>query len=400
MTATDTAHRTEAAVGVPWRSPALVAILAATLVTPMDVPLVSPLLPEIQAVFGVSESRAGLLITLYAVPGILLAPVIGALADRVGRRYVLSGCLVVFGLAGTAIAFTTEFRVALGLRLLQGFAAGSILSALTMTLVGDRYHGRQHDSIMGLTTAMLSLGTAVYPLVGGYLASYSWNTPFLMYAFALPVAGLVFLGVDETDPGRRSHSGGYLREALRLIPTRRAGALYGIMFVSFALLFGGFYTALPFYLAGTFGFSPTVVGLITSVVLLASAIVATQNGLAAAYASRRTLLGVGFVLYASGFLGAALAETEPLLVAALLVFGVGSGLVTPTLFAALSTLAPDQVRAGVMSLQTTTIGVSQVVGPAVFTLVGGTVGYQTTLLGASAGAVLFTAVLAVVPLES
>jgi hypothetical protein len=121
MTATDTAHRTEAAVGIPWRSPALVAILAATLVTPMDVPLVSPLLPEIQAVFGVSESHAGLLITLYAVPGIVLAPVIGALADRIGRRYVLSGCLVVFGLAGTAIAFTTEFRVALGLRLLQGF---------------------------------------------------------------------------------------------------------------------------------------------------------------------------------------------------------------------------------------------------------------------------------------
>ena len=146
MTTTDTANRTETAVGIPWRSPALVAILAATLVTPMDVPLVSPLLPEIQAVSGVSESHAGLLITLYAVPGIVLAPVIGALADRIGRRYVLSGCLVVFGLAGTAIAFTTEFRVALGLRLLQGFAAGSILSALTMTLVGDRYHGRQHGS--------------------------------------------------------------------------------------------------------------------------------------------------------------------------------------------------------------------------------------------------------------
>ena len=215
MTTTDTAHRTEAAVGIPWRSPALVAILAATLVTPMDVPLVSPLLPEIQAVFGVSESHAGLLITLYAVPGIVLAPVIGALADRIGRRYVLSGCLVVFGLAGTAIAFTTEFRVALGLRLLQGFAAGSILSALTMTLVGDRYHGRQHDTVMGLTTAMLSLGTAVYPLIGGYLTSYSWNAPFLMYAFALPVAGLVFLGVDETETGRNSHSGGYLHEALR-----------------------------------------------------------------------------------------------------------------------------------------------------------------------------------------
>lgn len=138
MTATDTSGKQETTIGVPWRSPALIAILAATLMTPMDVPLISPALPEVQAMFGVTESRAGLLITLYALPGILLGPVIGILADRIGRRYVLSSCLALFGLAGTAIAFTNDFSIALGLRVLQGIAAGSILSALAMSVVGDR----------------------------------------------------------------------------------------------------------------------------------------------------------------------------------------------------------------------------------------------------------------------
>lgn len=245
MAATDTAAKTEAgaesAVGIPWRSPALIAILAATLMTPMDVPLISPALPETRAVFGISESRAGLLVTLYALPGILLAPVVGALADRIGLRYVLSGCLGLFGLAGTAVAFTTEFGVALGLPVLQVVAAGSLLSALAMTAVGDRYDGRRHDAVMGITAAVLSLGTAAYPLLGGYLAEHAWNAPFLLYALALPVAGLVLFGLD--DRGARLDSGGrgYLREALRTVPTRRALALYGIMFVSFALLFGGFY---------------------------------------------------------------------------------------------------------------------------------------------------------------
>ena len=86
MTATETATYADQTAGIPWRSPALIAILAATLMTPMDVPLISPVLPEIQAAFGISESRAGLLITVYALPGIVLAPVIGALADRIGRR--------------------------------------------------------------------------------------------------------------------------------------------------------------------------------------------------------------------------------------------------------------------------------------------------------------------------
>lgn len=394
-TPTNAAH----SVGVPWGSPVLVAILAATLVTPMDVPLISSALPEIRSVFGVSESQAGLFITLYALPGILLAPVIGVLADRVGRRRVLAGTLVVFGLAGSAIAFTSDFAVALGLRVVQGFAAGSVLAALAMTVVGDRYTGRQHDAVMGVTSAALSLGTAAYPVVGGYLAARAWNAPFLLYALALPVAGVVLVVLDGPEPTPGAGDRGGLRETFQLVPTRRALGLYGVMFGSFTLLFGGLYTALPFYLTDAFGFTATTVGVVTSVVLLVTAGVSTQNGALASMASTSTLLATGFALYAVGFLGVALAGTVPVLVCALLVFGVGSGLVTPTLFAGISALAPDRVRGGVMSLQTTTIGVSQAVGPALFTVLGGAVGYQATLLTGSVGAAVGTAVLGVVTLE-
>lgn len=399
MGITETSASTEADVGVPWRSPVLIAIFAATMMTPMDVPLISPVLPEIGSVFGVSASRAGLFITLYAFPGILLAPGIGALADRIGRRYVLSGCLVVFGLAGTSIALTNDFTIALGLRVLQGFAAGSILSALAMTVVGDRYNGSQHDSVMGVTSAILSLGTAIYPVIGGYLAARAWNTPFLMYALTLPVAGLVFFTFDDPDSVSNGSERGYLREALRTVPTGRAVTLYGVMFVSFTFLFGGLYTILPFYLAERFGFTATTIGIVTSTVLVVTGIVSTQNGKLAVRVSTTTLLVSGFSFYALGFLGVALTNALPLLVGALLVFGVGSGLITPTLFAGVSTLAPDHVRAGVMSLQTTTIGISQVVGPALFTLAAGLVGYRGTLLWSSGGAVVVTAVLGAVALD-
>jgi MFS family permease len=366
----------------------------------MDVPLLSPVLPEIQSIFGVSASRAGLFITLYALPGILLAPFIGALADRVGRRYVLSGCLTIFGLAGTAIAFTNDFMIALGLRIVQGFAAGSILSALAMTVVGDRYDGSRHDSVMCVTSALLSLGTAVYPFVGGYLAARAWNAPFLMYAFALPVAGVVFLSLDDAEVSPTSNGRGYVREALQTVPTGKAVGLYGVMFLSFTLVFGGLYTVLPFYLATEFGVGSTTVGLITSSVLVVTGLISTQNGRLALRASPTTLLVTGFACYAVSLLGVALAGDLPLLAGSLLVFGVGIGLITPTLFAGLSALAPDHVRAGVMSLQTTTIGLSQVVGPALFTLAVGAIGYQGVLLGASGGAVIGTALIGVVPVDT
>ena len=397
---TDTATRTAEpeGLGIPWRSPVLVAVLAASLLTPMDVPLISPVLPEIAGVFGVSEATAGLFVTLYALPGILLAPAIGALADHVGRRTVLAGCLTVFGVAGTAIAFTSEWRVALGLRLIQGLAAGSMLSALAMTVVGDRYSGRQHDSVMGVASATLSFGTAAYPLLGGYLAARAWNTPFLMYALALPVAGVVLFALDD-DPAAETSERGYLREALHAVPTRRALGLYGVMFVSFGLVFGGLYTALPFYLSAAFDMTPGTVGLLTSVVLLVTAVVATQNGRFTGAVSTRALLSCGFALYAVGFVAVGLAESRWLLVGGLLLFGVGSGFITPTLFTRISALAPDHLRGGVMSLQTTTIGISQAVGPLVFTLVAGSVGYQNVFLGASGVAACGTALLAGVGID-
>lgn len=391
-----TAPGAEGTIGVPWRSPALIAILAATLVTPMDVPLISPALAEVQAVFGVSESRASLLITLYALPGILLGPFIGALADRVGRRFVLAGCLATFGIAGTGVAFTDSFSVALGLRLLQGFAAGTILSALAMTIVGDRYEGRQHDAVMGVATAMLSLGAAAYPAIGGLLAANAWNAPFLLYALALPIAGVVLVTLDDNEPSRDSDGRGYVREALRTIPLRRALTLYGVMFFAFLLLFGGMYTALPFYLADAFGYTPATVGFVTSAMLLMTGVVSTLNGRFTARASTAAILVAGFALYSIGLLGVAIASRLPLLVGGVLVFGAGSGLVTPTLFAGISALSPDHLRGGVMSFQTTIIGAGQAVGPALFAILGGAFGYQATIIGASGGAFLCTVLLPLV----
>ena len=382
-------------LGIPWRSPMLIVILAVTLMTPLDVPLISPVLPAIAAKFGVTESTAGLFVTLYALPGILLAPVIGSLADRFGRRYVLAGCLTVFGVTGTAIAFTSDFTIALGLRLAQGFAAGSLLSALAMTMVGDRYTGRQHDGVMGITSAMLSLGTAVYPIIGGYLAGRAWNAPFLMYAIPIPVAVMVLFGLDDRETTTATSGRAYIREAIRVIPTGRAVALYGVMFASFGLMFGGLYTALPFHLSRTFGLSSTTVGAITSGVLVVTALVSTQNGRIAADISIRSTLSIGFGLYASGFVIVALADGLWLLASGLLLIGVGSGLVTPTLFTGLSTLAPDHLRGGVMSLQTTTIGLSQAAGPVAFTLMAASLGYQQTFLAASGVATIGIAVIAV-----
>ena len=67
--------------------------------------LINAPLPDIISAFGRGDGAAGLLVAAATLPGIVVAPAIGLLADRFGRRTVLLPCLVVFGLAGLASAF-------------------------------------------------------------------------------------------------------------------------------------------------------------------------------------------------------------------------------------------------------------------------------------------------------
>jgi ACDE family multidrug resistance protein len=82
--------------GIPWRSRRLYLLLATAVVAPLDVTIVGPALPAIADAFGVSSARSGLVITAFAAPGAILAPVVGMYADRLGRRRVIVPCLLVY----------------------------------------------------------------------------------------------------------------------------------------------------------------------------------------------------------------------------------------------------------------------------------------------------------------
>ncbi|MGH2684483.1 MAG: MFS transporter, partial [Actinomycetota bacterium] len=68
-------------------------------------PLIAPAIPDILADLDAPRGQAGFLIAAGTLPGIVVAPVIGVLADRYGRRAVLLPCLVLFGLFGVGASF-------------------------------------------------------------------------------------------------------------------------------------------------------------------------------------------------------------------------------------------------------------------------------------------------------
>lgn len=379
-----------AAGTVPWRDAAVYLVFASAAMAPLDVNVVGPALPAIADAFGITNARASLVITAFALPGIALAPVVGALADRHGRRRVLVPCLAVYGVAGALVGAVDSFAAVLALRVVQGAVGGSILASLALAVAGDLYRGPQRNAVVGVTSAGITLSAAVSPMLGGLLADVSWRAPFGLYAASVGVAIAVARWLPESGPAPDDARLGraYLRAAVRTLPLRRALALYVATFASFALFFGGVLTGVTFLLDEGYGLASGPIGTLITGALLFGAVVAALNGRLARHARDLSLIALGFLAYGSGLALAWAAGSPPGVFAGIWLFGAGHGLVVPSAASALAGLGPDRYRAGVMSLRTSVVLASQAVAPPAFVLGAAVVGYDGVLLAAGVLAVV------------
>lgn len=372
---------------VDWRDPTVQVALAATLMSVIGVSLVSPALPAVRSALEVTDAQAGLLITVFTLPGVVLAPVLGVFIDRYGRRRVLVPGLFLYGVTGAAIGLTAVFPLVLLLRFLQGIGASGLI-ILSLTIIGDHFSGPRRNTVMGVNSAVRSVGAAGGTVVGGWLATFAWNLPFVVYAVSVLV-GLVALRSFEDVPLTTTPVGlGHLRETLQVIPTRPALALYATKFAVSLLLFGGVLTALPFLLDGSFGLSSAAIGLVLGLQPAVTAGVGSQNGRLARRVPTETLVVAGFAVDGLGLAMIWFAESAVAVALAIgVLFGVGQGLLMPSLDTAISGLATDQYRGSVMSIEIGVHNLAQTIGPVLFATLGIAVGYRPLL--ALAGSIAF-----------
>jgi DHA1 family bicyclomycin/chloramphenicol resistance-like MFS transporter len=162
-----------------------VAMMAATMALgALGIDAMLPNLPAIGHALGVAdENRRQLIITTYLL-GLGVAQVIfGPLADRFGRKPVLLAGLGLYAAFSLIAAFSRSFELLLAARVLQGIGAAST-RAVPISIVRDRYAGREMARVMSLTSIVFmgapilapSLGQAVlmvasWPFVFGLLAA-------------------------------------------------------------------------------------------------------------------------------------------------------------------------------------------------------------------------------------
>jgi MFS family permease len=334
--------------------------------------------PDILDAFDRPSSDAGLVVAAGALPGVVVAPLIGLLADRYGRRRVLVPCLVVYGIAGGLAGLAPTFWALVALRTVQGMGAAGLIN-LAVVVIGDHWEGEERVAAIGRNAAVLTVSLAVFPGLGGLLVELGgWRLPFALFPLSLVTAVRIHRHLGEIDLGPVTPFRSQIGAAVRIVRRPLVLGAIGSGFVIFVLIFGLFLTVLPVHLDDEFGLSAGWRGLVLAAPAITSTLAAMNLGrLRARFGGRRLVLGAS-LLFAVSFAAMGFAPTVGGLVVGALVYGLGEGAAIPTLQDLIAASAPASSRGAVMATFVGVVRAGQATGPLVAGVLIGAVGTGAT----------------------
>lgn len=305
------------------------AIALITMLAPLNSTMIAIALPSIAEHFQVGVSAASVLVPAYLFIMALLQPAAGGLGDRFGRRRLMLGSLVIFGLASLGAALATNLTMLIGCRLLQALA-GAITFPNGVALLREVIPGERRGRVSGTVGAAASFAAALGPIVGGLLVqalgwqSVFWtNVPFIAGALLLG-----FFAIPPTPPRAKPSKqakGGGLRDHvldLRTFVAANAAVALSNLAMYVTLL------AVPILLTRKLHWSPSQVGFTLAALSVMSLVGAPVGGRWADTMGRRkpVVLGLGALTVGCILIGVAQARLLPMLISGLMLMGAGLGI--------------------------------------------------------------------------
>jgi predicted MFS family arabinose efflux permease len=334
------------------RDSRLLVLLVAGSLTTMAGGVVAPILPEMVQQLHLDPAFAGNLVSMHCLTIALFSPPLGILADKVGRLRVLVPSLILYALFGMAGALLHTLGPLLVVRGLLGAASGGIAAA-SLGLLGSMYEGETRSQALGYATSTLTITGIAFPLLGGWVGSTHWQFAFFLYGLGLPLALLAALVLKDKQQTKAKpkakDSGRKLREVLGHPYTLRL--LLTLSLASVAMYAVVIYA--PLYLKVTIGAGAALNGIVLASRAIGAAIISAFGAkwlaktLGAAQAT-----AVGFGLMALTLMTIPLLHQISWIVLAAVFFGAGFGIVLPTLYSTLASLAPSDLRSSVLAAGT------------------------------------------------
>ena len=311
--------------------------------------VVSPILPSIAKGLGVDPVRAGLLITAYMIPFGLFQLIFGPLADRFGKRQVITAAMIAFTV-GTGLSALGATLTGLALyRALTGAFAASIMP-ISLALIGDLFPMEERQSAIGTFMGVSFLGQGLSMAIGGTIAYLvSWRGVFAAYAGLSVIATILLLSVGSRIPSRRNPKSRLLAPFVALLTGPASVTTYVVVLLEGILIVGSF-SYLGAYIALSYHFDNLIIGLIMTAFGLMAVLAGRISGRLAARLGRRTVLMTGLIsACAADAIVFAAGGVLPALIVGVALLGLGFMLAHSSLLTIATEFAP-RARGMAMSL--------------------------------------------------
>ncbi len=171
------------------RNQLLGVLFIGVLMAALDIAIVGPALPMIQASFAIGERELAWVFAIYVLFSLIGTPLMAKLSDTYGRRTIYVANVALFAGGSLMIALAPSFAIILLGRALQGLGAGGIFP-VAAAVIGDTFPVEQRGSALGLIGAVFGIAFLLGPILGGLLLLAGWQWLFLIN---LPIAALVIV---------------------------------------------------------------------------------------------------------------------------------------------------------------------------------------------------------------
>jgi predicted MFS family arabinose efflux permease len=163
---------------------------------------VDPIIPQIAADLKEPIGSVALLATAFALPYALMQPVLGALADVMGKTRMMFACLVLVTIATFAAAFATTLPQLMATRIVSGIVAGGLFP-ISLALVADTVPIQQRQVAISKLLAGAMLGSLLGASLSGIVTDFiGWRGVFIFNGFAA-TAAMVAAFIGFGGPGRK-----------------------------------------------------------------------------------------------------------------------------------------------------------------------------------------------------
>lgn len=292
--------------------------------------MIIPILPQYLTDLGGGEYK-GLIISLFTITAALSRPFSGKLADTVGRIPVMVFGTSVCFVLGFLYPITTTLWGFFLLRLLHGFSTGFKPTG-TSAYVADIVPETRRGEAMGILGIFGSMGMATGPAIGPLVVdAFSINALFYLSSITAILSVLILVGMKETLENKKKFTLGLLKvDRNDVYEPRAKPPSIVLMFTYFG--FGALLTLVPDFSA-SLGMPLKHHGWFFTVFMLSSLVIRLVAGKVSDKYGRVPVLKVSTLLIAVSLALVATAKSEIEFLAYAILFGFGTGMNSPTIFA-------------------------------------------------------------------